>query len=180
MTDENTSDSLRAASASFIGAAGAKDAARRAVDESKNDPVPVTGALKITLTDKDGNVIEERNVDNLVTTLGKNGIADQILASPSLGKPTHMAVGTGTTAAALGDTALVTEAARVALTSKTRSANVITYVATFGAGTGTGALTEAGIFDAATTGNLWNRVVFSVINKDATASLTLTWTTTVG
>ena len=48
-------------------------------DNTHDDPVPVTGALKMQLIDEDGNVIEERNVDNLVTTLGKNGIADQIL-----------------------------------------------------------------------------------------------------
>lgn len=154
-------------------------------DEPQNpaaadDAVPVVGALKITLTDEDGTVLEERNVDNVVTTVGKNGLADQVLASPTLGKPTHMAVGTGSTAETAADTALVTESARVALTSKTRSGNVITYVGTFPAGTGTAALAEAGIFDAASAGNMWHRVTFAVINKPATASLTITWTLTIG
>jgi hypothetical protein len=145
-----------------------------------SDGVGVIGALKIELVGPDGKVKDARNVENLVTQVGKNGIADQILASPTLAKPGWMAVGTGTTAAATGDTALVAETARVALATKTRATNVVTYTATFAAGTGTGALTEAGIFDAASVGNLWNRVVFSVVNKGAADSLTITWTTTIG
>lgn len=145
-----------------------------------DDNVSVVGKLKIELVGPDGKVKDARNVDNLVTQTGKNGIADQVLASPTLAKPGWMAVGTGTTSPATGDTALQTESARVALTSKTRSTNVITYVGTFAAGTGTGALTEAGIFDAATTGNLWNRVTFAAVNKGASDSLTITWTTTIG
>jgi hypothetical protein len=145
-----------------------------------DDPVPVIGALQIVLTDKDGNVKEQRNVENLVVTVGKNAIADQILASPTFTKPTHMAVGTGSTAANVADTTLETETARVALATKTRSGNVVTYTATFPAGTGTGALTEAGIFDASSSGNMWNRVVYSVINKAAGDSLAISWTTTIG
>ena len=49
----------------------------------------------------------------------------------------HMAIGTGSTAAAAGNTALGSEAGRVALTSTTVTANAVAYVATFGAGTGT-------------------------------------------
>lgn len=145
-----------------------------------NDTLGLKGALKIELIGPDGKVKDARNVKNLVTQVGKNGLADQILASPTLGKPGWMAVGTGAVAAALGDTALGSESARVALTSKTRSTNVVTYVGTFPAGTGTAALTEAGIFDAASVGNLWQRVVFSVVNKGASDSLTITWTLTVG
>lgn len=145
-----------------------------------NDPVPVAGALKMVLTDKDGNVKEERGVENLVVTVGKNGIADQLLAAPTIGKPTHMAVGTGSTAANVADTTLETEIARVALASKTRLTNVVTYTATFPAGTGTGALTEAGIFNATPAGDMYNRVVFSVINKAAGDSLAISWTTTIG
>lgn len=149
-------------------------------ESGPKDGVGLTGVLRLELVGPDGKVKEFRNVKNLVTQVGKNGLADQILASPTLGKPGWMAVGTGTVAAALGDTTLGSESARVALTSKTRSANIVTYVGTFPAGTGTAALTEAGIFDAASVGNLWQRVVFSVINKGAGDSLTVTWTLTVG
>jgi hypothetical protein len=85
-----------------------------------------------------------------------------------------MAVGTGSPSA----TALGTELDRNALTSKTRSNAVITMVGDWVAGDGTGALTEAGIFDAATAGNMWTSASFSVINKGANDTLQISWTLT--
>jgi len=52
------------------------------------------------------------------------------------------------------------------------------YVATFGAGTGTAALTEAAILNASSSGTMLCRTVFSVINKGASDSMTVTWTVT--
>jgi hypothetical protein len=136
--------------------------------------------VRIVVRGPDGEVKQDETTHNLIVTVGKNGIADQLLAAPSIGKPTHMAVGTGTNAAAAGDTALQTELDRNALTSKTRAANVVTLVGDWAAGDGTGALTEAGVFDAGAAGNLYARAVFSVINKAAGDTLSITWTFTVG
>jgi len=91
----------------------------------------------------------------------------------------HMAIGSGSTAAAAGDSSLGTELGRVALDSTTVSGAVVTYVATFPAGTGTGAVTEAGILNASSAGDLLCRTVFSVVNKGASDSMTITWTVTV-
>lgn len=159
-----------------------KAAEQREEQGPPQDDVQVAGRLVLELRGPDGKLKQKQEVENLVTTVGKNLIADQLLASPSLAKPSHMAVGTGATAPALGDTALQAEVAssRVALTSKTRSGNVVTYVGDFPAGTGTGALTEAGLFNAGTGGDMPNRVTFSVVNKAAGDSLKITWTTTVG
>ncbi len=52
------------------------------------------------------------------------------------------------------------------------------YVATFSAGEGTGAVTEAGIFNASTSGTMLCRTVFSVVNKAAGDTLQVTWTVT--
>ena len=103
--------------------------------------------VHIVLRGPDGKIKDERRIKNTVTTAGKNGAADQVLASPTLGKPTHMAIGTGTG----GTTSLTTELDRNALTSKTRSGAVVTMQGDWAAGDGTGAITEAGIFDAAST-----------------------------
>jgi hypothetical protein len=92
----------------------------------------------------------------------------------------HMAVGTGTTAAAVGNTALVTELDRNALSSTTVSTNTVQYSGTWAAGDGTGALTEAGIFNASSAGTMLARTVFSVVNKGASDQVTITWTITVG
>ena len=143
-----------------------------------NDSIKVTGELKLTLTRPDGHVKHEVIIPNLVVTTGKNYIASRI-KDASATAMTHMAIGTGSTAAAAGDTALGSEAGRVALTSTTVSTNNIAYVATFPAGTGTGAITEAGILNASSSGTLLCRTVFSVINKAAADTLGITWTVTV-
>ena len=91
----------------------------------------------------------------------------------------HMGIGTGSTAAAAGDTALGSQSVRSALTTTTVNTNEVTYVATFSAGSGTGAITEAGIFNASSSGTMLCRTVFSVVNKGASDSMTITWTVTV-
>ena len=118
---------------------------------------------------------ERWELDNTVTTAGKNGLADQILASPTLNKPTHMAIGTGSPSA----TALGTELDRNALANKTRSNAVITFTCTWAAGDGTGTLTEAGVFDAASSGNMWCSTSFAAKPKAAGDTLSATWTFTV-
>lgn len=131
--------------------------------------------MQAVLKDQFGNIKETRTIYNTVTTAGKNGTADQILASPSLNKPTHMAVGTGSPSG----TALGSENDRNALTSKTRNTNVITFVGDWAAGDATAAITEAGVFDAASTGNMWLSASFAVINKGSLDTLNITWTYTI-
>jgi hypothetical protein len=128
----------------------------------------------IVLRGPDGNIKDERWIHNTVTTAGKAGAADQILASPSLNKPTHMAIGTGSPSG----TALGTELDRNALTSKTRSGAVVTMVGDWAAGDGTGAITEEGVFDASSTGNMWLSQSFSVVNKGAGDTLSISHTLT--
>lgn len=144
-----------------------------------NDTIEVTGQLGIILTDENGHIKEERLHRNLVVTAGKAWIAARMKTDGIPNEMSHMAVGTGTTAAADGQTALVTEAARVTLASSVSGA-VVTYTATFPAGTGTAALTEAGILNAASAGTMLCRTVFPVVNKGASDSLAITWTVTVG
>lgn len=140
-------------------------------------PTPV-GRLLIEVFDADGKLKKVMDVPNLVVDSGKDFIASRMKDATATAM-SHMAVGTDSTAAAAGQTALLAEAARVALTSTNVSANVITYVATFPAGTGTGALTEAGIFNASSAGTMLCRTVFSVINKGALDAMTITWTVTL-
>ena len=137
-----------------------------------HDDLKLTGALTIALNDE---IVQE--TENLVVTAGKNWVADRMNNANTV--MTHMAVGTGTNAAAAGDTTLQTENDRNALTSTTVTDNAVAYVATWAAGDATAALTEAGIFDAASSGDMLARTVFSVVNKGAADSMTITWTITV-
>ena len=138
-----------------------------------NDGLKLTGKLKIALN---GETVQE--VDNLVVTAGKGYVASRMKDATATAM-SHMAIGSGSTAAAAGDSSLGTELGRVALTSTAVSGAVVTYTATFGAGTGTGAVTEAGILNASSSGDLLCRTVFSVVNKCASDSMTITWTVTV-
>lgn len=144
--------------------------------------IKAKGVVTFLLTDENGNIKEQKS-ENLVVTSGlafitsrMSGVADGVMS--------HMAVGTGSTAAAAANTALVTESARVALTSTTRVTTTVTndaiqYVATFGAGTGTAGLQEAGIFNASSAGTMLCRTTFAVINKGANDTLTITWKITL-
>ena len=93
-----------------------------------------------------------------------------------------MEVGTGSGQGAASTTlATYIVGSRTALDSKTRGANaIITMVCTFAAGVGTGAITEAGIFNIVTqnTTDLITYADFSVINKAAADSMIVTWTLT--
>jgi hypothetical protein len=138
-----------------------------------NDGLILKGKLAIALN---GETVKE--VDNLVVTAGKGFVASR-MKDASTTAMTHMAIGTGSTAAAASNTALGSQSARTALTSTTVSGADVTYVDTFAAGTGTGAITEAGLFNASSSGTMLCRTVFSVVNKGASDSMTITWTVTV-
>jgi len=144
------------------------------------DNMKAKGRLKIVVTDKNGVVKDTREVDNLIVDTGLDFIASR-MKDVTDDAMSHMELGTGTTAAAAGDTALESaiSGSRTALTSTTVTDNAIAYVATFGAGTGTGAVTEAGILNAASGGTMLCRTVFDVVNKGAADSMSITWTVTI-
>lgn len=138
-----------------------------------NDGLILKGKLAIALN---GETVKE--VDNLVVTAGKGFVASRMKDATTTAM-THMAIGTGSTAAAASNTALGSQSARTTLTSTTVSGADVTYVDTFPAGTGTGAITEAGLFNASSSGTMLCRTVFEVVNKGASDSMTITWTVTV-
>jgi hypothetical protein len=143
--------------------------------------MPVAGNVCLQLFGPDGRLKDERVVHNLVVTAGKNHIADRLSSSPGGGAMSHMAIGTGSSAAAAGDTALGTETDRNALTSFTDATNVVTYVGDWAAGDGTNsALREAGIFNAGAAGTMLARAVYANIDKQAADTLKITWTVTIG
>lgn len=143
-----------------------------------NEQLKASGSLKVVLTGPDGKIKEEHEFKNLVVTVGKNFVASRMVGT-SANVMSHMAIGSSSTAAAAGDTALGSELGRVALASSTAVTNVVTYTATFPAGTGTGAVVEAGILNAASAGTLLCRTVFAVVNKGANDAMSVTWTVTI-
>jgi hypothetical protein len=143
-----------------------------------NDGLKLRGDVALVLRDKNGNVKEERKINNLIVNTGLNFICDRMKNDETA--MSHMALGSGSTAAAAGDTTLGSQlGSREALDSDTVSSNTITYTSSFEAGDATGAVTEAGIFNAASGGTMLCRTVFAVVNKSADDSLSVTWTITL-
>jgi len=143
--------------------------------------ISLAGRAHFTLIGKDGEVKEDRYEDNLVTTVGLGHIADQLSSSPGDAAMGYMALGSGTSGPAAGDTTLGNEfgtGGRNALTGRTDSGAIVTYTCTFSAGESTGAITEAGIFNDASAGKLLARLVFGAINKATADTLAITWTLT--
>lgn len=138
------------------------------------------GWVDIVLVDSlTGSVIEERHDHNLITVSGHAHVADQ-MADQGESQMSHMAVGTGTGQTS-NDNTLATELDRNALQSgptqlSGADINKVQYVGFWDAGDGTGAITEAGIFNDASAGSMLCYQSFAVINKGASDQLTITWT----
>ena len=141
--------------------------------------MPITGHLKLVLTGEDGKVKETREIENTITDLYDVTVADR-MAGGSDALIDYMGVGDATGGKSVASTALENQLARVQNDSNIQGAgaadNDVIHVATFGAGVGTGAIVEAGLFTGAADATLQAYQDFAVINKGAGDTLTGTWT----
>ena len=135
------------------------------------------GEVTLTLTKADGSV-ESQTVRNLVVQTGINYLASAILASqtPAFG---YMAVGSSGTNPTLGDTALGAEITRIVFSNTTNTNGVVAITTIYGPGVGTGTISEAGIFNAASAGVMLARTTFTPYTKGALDTITINWTITV-
>lgn len=120
----------------------------------------------------------------VVTTAGVNYMRDDFAAgagSADISNFKYHDSGIGTTAEAVGDTALVTPTgdARVAGTQDNSVAKTYKSVATIAYAVDK-AVTEHGLFSASSAGTLWDRTKFAAINVTGGAdSITYTYTLTI-
>jgi hypothetical protein len=140
-----------------------------------------TGKVRIVKTNAQGVTTHDFVVPNLVVTAGKNFIANSMIKTTtnSPAAMTHMGIGTGSSSPGASDTTLGTQTTRASLTGNTHSGNTITYTATFPAGSGDGAITEAGIFNASSGGTMLCRTTFPVVTKGSGDTIAVTWVVTV-
>lgn len=144
------------------------------------DQIIAKGTLDIKIIRANGRS-EIFKVDNLVVTVGRAHIADQ-LAAQLQAQMGYMAIGSGTTAADAANTALETEISRKTMTvtqGTGADANKIVYYCEWAAGEGTGDISEAGMFNAAAAGTMLSRTVFPVKAKGDGDSLSIQWTVTI-
>ena len=149
--------------------------------DAKYQAVAMTGLWRLELFGPDMSLKDVRVKRNLVVNTGLNWLREFAFDSvtpTALVRMNRIAIGTGSTAASAADTTLQTESVRQVFTAATGyvagGTGVCTVLTTFAAGVGTGAITEAGIINAAAAGELWNRAVFSAVNKGAGDTLKVT------
>lgn len=141
------------------------------------------GAVYATLYKADGQVIDYGLVSlRLVTNAGVGYIVDSFQNLVEVENQKFHGFGTGGTAEAVGDTALVTELTTQYAVDNTRptgstteaAANIYRTIGTLSPDA-TVAITEHGIFSAATAGVLLDRSLFAAINLVSGDSLQITY-----
>ena len=145
-----------------------------------NEPLKIKGHINLKLYDKNMKLKSEVDKDNVVVTVGKNFLATWLAAATqSTEFMNYVQLGTGTTAAAAGDTDLETPLSPRVAGTLSSSTNVWTNQATFAPGVATGAITESGLFSALTSGTMFARQTFPVQNKLAGDTIVFTWNVTL-
>jgi hypothetical protein len=141
----------------------------------------IVAELRGRLVQRDGTVIDFGVLSRrLVTDAGVAFLVDDWADdSADITTLNYHGSGTGTGAEAVGDTALGTAVeSRASGTKSQPAANQLRSVATISY-TASRAITEHGLFSAATAGTLWDRSVFSAINVANGDSIQFTYTCTV-
>lgn len=124
-----------------------------------------------------GALLDRQEVHNLVVDSGLNLIRD-LLDGDAVAGLTHMAVGTGTAAAAAGDTALGTEVHRGAVTQRVSAAKqlVVKWFVNSTSANGS-TLAEVGLFNAASGGTMFARAkLATAITKSSAITVQVIWT----
>ena len=138
------------------------------------------GKARITLYGANGSIKDYREQENLITDAGYDIITRNV-GGPQTTSCYVCAIGSDATAADAGDTALGTELARVSgVFAHTTGTKIWTNTATFGAGTGTGNVYEAGLLNNESSGGtLLNRQTFGIISKGSGDVLVVLYTITL-
>jgi hypothetical protein len=128
---------------------------------------------------------EKMVIENIIPTVARTAIAAQLTdatPSPASILITHMALGTGVTAPANGDTQLQTEVYRNAIASLTQANNVAYMTGFFSSTETTGTYKEVALFMAGTltvnTGTIFSRTAIN-ITKTSVQTLTIDYTVTI-
>ncbi len=147
------------------------------------DRFRLRGEIELILKNKKGEVKKRVKIKNVITNVGKAqvaGLINGVVTSPFR----YVAIGTGTTAPSASDTALDNEIARKVGSTSRATTNVTNDTAvveaTFSSAdglSGSSNVAEAGLFDAASGGNMLARQTFSAIpvNWDGGDTLTIRW-----
>lgn len=140
--------------------------------------IGMKGRYWSTLYGPDGEKKAEVGGDNVIVNVGKEYLASFLrsaAAAASTFTMRYVAIGTDTTAESSSDTGMNTEVSRHTATVSYVSNQIYRLTATFATGSGTGAITEYGVFSSNTNGTMLSRDIEAVINKGANDTLVVTY-----
>jgi hypothetical protein len=147
------------------------------------DALDIRGRLTVQKQNVEGEIIETIQANNSIVLSGRDLVAKLFINQP-INQVSHVAVGKGSTAVTSADAALESEVFRKAINPIDPSQHITTtntdkrkvmITTELDFAEANDALTEAGLFNAASGGVMYNRVVFPPINKTADFKLTLIW-----
>ena len=142
-----------------------------------NEDLKLKGELTVQHFNKNKELVEELRFPNLIVNVGKSQMAN-LLGGLGASSFDYVAVGTGTTTPAATDTALEAEVVRVQTTNSLITTDVTNDTVQFEGTvdfTSSYAITEYGLFDASTGGNMLNRAVKSALNVGNGDSIKVVW-----
>lgn len=146
------------------------------------EPAKLVGKYYVTLYGPSGEIKEQGESLNVVTTVGKEFLAS-FLSSSAAGAAAntakYCAIGSDATGETIGNTALGTELARTTGTVSYVSGAIYQVTATFATGVGTGDIVEYGMLSSSTGGTLISRSTKSAIAKGANDTLTVVFQMTL-
>lgn len=143
---------------------------------NNSENIRLSGSVSITIVDSNGNIKDKRIINNLIVNSGLGFITGRMLEG-ILNPMSHIALGTDQTAVVAQQTQLLSQAGdRRSVTASNPTNSTVQYSAVFPAGFSTGALTEAGVFNAAVAGTMLCRTVFPAITKTEFDIAIVNWT----
>ena len=135
----------------------------------------------------EGQPVIEMDGQNLITATGQTLICDMLMDVASFDTGlTYHAIGTSSTAVVSGNTQLGAEYNRLAITSKSRNGNVLTFSTFFTAAQSAASIQEAGLFGhntastASNSGILFNRYLVALNNTASLYDITCEYKLSVG
>lgn len=150
---------------------------------SFQDALDPKGRLTVQIKNGDNALVDTIQANNSIVLTGRDLIA-KLFVNEAIDPVSHVAVGTGNAAVNAGDAGLNAEIFRKAInpidpslhiTTTSENKRKVTITADLDFQEAIASLTEAGLFNAAAGGVMYNRVVFPPINKTADFKLTLIW-----
>lgn len=143
-----------------------------------NSTFSITGYIHLEIYDKDGNLKDTRNINNLVVASGKQHLASR-LAGIFTGEGaaiSHVAFGVGTSTPISSNTTLDSQlGSRSSISGMMHTAGtqVVTISASYTGYAGT--ITEIGLFNAATSGTMIARTTFGGVTILTTDVIAIVW-----